>query len=72
MSESESKIVYQWFCKQWHKLLPHFHSAAPDASSSTSSTLEVGTTNAEQMFDHAYAMQQLLIARLFHLGGGQC
>ncbi len=24
------------------------------------------------MFDHAYAMQQLLMARLFHLGGGQC
>ena len=76
LSIPEGKTAYQWFCRQWANLMPHFLAKPAASSSSSSSAAPPAVNNDEEptkkeLAEMAFILQHLLMAHLIYLSGGQ-
>lgn len=64
LDDGEGKVAFQWLCQKWSANLHYFLPPADMAE-------EESCLDDDTLFDCAFYLQSLLMARLFYLGGGQ-
>ncbi len=64
LEDEEAKVAFQWLCQKWSDNLHYFLPPAADKE-------QAASFDEDTLFDRAFYLQRLLMARLFYLGGGQ-
>ncbi len=70
LDDGKGKLAFQWLCQKWSANLHYFLPAAANKETGEEQE-EESSYDDDTLFDQAFYLQCLLMARLFYLGGGQ-